>query len=293
MRATDDAFQDASLARSYSKAATFNPGDGNKMWIAGGWDINGWPVNALNDVWYSEDGITWTCATTNAAFPGRASHTLIGYDDKLWIIAGNDPGNRMDVWSSTNGVSWEEEGNLPIARNAHTCVLFDAGDGEKMWVIGGTGDLSNVLYSSDGETWTQATNEAFPYRSFHSSVVYDNKIWIMGGTGGEGTLSDVWNSEDGVTWTQVTTNAACGPRNSHTSVALDNKMWIIGGSIDGWSPIDIWYSTDGINWTGIQSSADFSSRVQHGTVTFNNKMWVLTGDVGGVGQDDVWYSPPD
>ncbi len=74
---------------------------------------------------------------------------------------------------------------------------------------------------SSGE-WSQATvNAPWPGRSGHTSVVFDNKMWVMGGTS---RGFDVWYSEDGVNWTQAASNAIWGSRYSHSSVVFDNKM---------------------------------------------------------------------
>jgi hypothetical protein len=62
--------------------------------------------------------------------------------------------------------------------------------------------------------WTLVASPAdFPPRSSHAGVVYDGRMWIMGGMkDGGGELSDVWWSKDGETWFEATSNAAWGPR---------------------------------------------------------------------------------
>jgi hypothetical protein len=69
-----------------------------------------------------------------------------------------------------------------------------------MWVIGGdVGALGTVLtddvwYSYDGAHWEKATSNAeWPGRSEHASVVFDNKIWVLGGLGYY-PCNDVWYS---------------------------------------------------------------------------------------------------
>jgi N-acetylneuraminic acid mutarotase len=100
-----------------------------------------------------------------------------------------------------------------------------------MWVMGGFGNglKNDVWYSSDGETWTQATSSAsWSVRKGHTSVVYNNKIWVIGGLDG----NDVWYSSDGISWTQATSSASWSSLSYHTSVVYDNKMCVIGG-LDG------------------------------------------------------------
>ena len=96
--------------------------------------------------------------------------------------------------------------------------------------------------------WIQTTaNAAFPARRNHTNVVYDGKMWVIGGMNGS-LDSDIWCSNDGATWTLATANAAFFWRNAHTSVVYDGKMWVIGGCPFP-SYNDVWYSTDGANWT--------------------------------------------
>ena len=56
-------------------------------------------------MWYSEDGIQWTSATLQAAFPVRSGHSSVIFDNKMWIIGGADNSvAKNDVW-------WSEDGN--------------------------------------------------------------------------------------------------------------------------------------------------------------------------------------
>ncbi len=66
-----------------------------------------------------------------------------------------------------------------------------------MWVIAGSPPWSNdVWYSTDGVNWTAATLAGdFPARHDHTSVVYDNKMWVIAGEKGpqnSDKLNDVW-----------------------------------------------------------------------------------------------------
>ena len=116
----------------------------------------------------------------------------------------------------------------------------------------------------------------------HSSVVFNNKMWVIGGSG----KNDVWSSTDGTTWTQVSTGAQFSPRSDYTSLVFDNKMWVIGGSDNGVWPAndDVWSSVDGKTWIQSTAGTKFSARETHTSLVFNNKMWVI----GGIN----YYPPP-
>jgi len=136
---------------------------------------------------------------------------------------------------------------------------------------------------------SEAASSIFSGRSEHSSVVFQNKLWVIGGFG-NGAKNDVWSSLDGVDWSLVTNNAAFEARLNHTSVVFDNKIWVIGGN-DSQQNIrnDVWYSEDGSTWVEATNAADFPPRYLHTSVVFDDKMWVIAG-FGNGRKNDVWYS---
>ena len=72
----------------------------DKIWILGGLNRS---LIALNDIWYSDDkGITWTevpLATGTAKWSGRYRHQSFIYDDKIWILGGNDGNSKKKMTS--------------------------------------------------------------------------------------------------------------------------------------------------------------------------------------------------
>jgi hypothetical protein len=91
--------------------------------------------------------------------------------------------------------------------------------------------------------WIRATNSAtwFP-RAGHTSVVFDNKMWVLGGYDFSNLYNDVWFSTDGVNWTCATASADWSARAFHTSVVFDNKIWMFGGESNNGFKHDVWYS---------------------------------------------------
>jgi len=129
-------------------------------------------------------------------------------------------------------------------------------------------DLGQITSASLADPWTQATAAAaWTRRNYHTSLVYDNKMWVIGGWDGA-YKNDVWSSTDGIVWTQATAAAAWTRRNYHTSLVYDNKMWVIGG-YRGLS--DVWYSADGITWTQSIAAAAWPARFWHTSLVYNNQ----------------------
>jgi hypothetical protein len=167
-----------------------------------------------------------------------------------------------------------------------------------MWIFGGyviadghsdaSGPMNDVWNSTDGKTWTKVTDSAsWSPRQSHVALVYDNKMWIFGGT----LMNDVWNSTDGKTWTKVTDSASWSPRQGHVALVYDGKMWIFGGgSMFKGRQNDVWNSTDGKTWTKVTDSADWSKRSFFISAIFDSKMWVFGGSDDSGPRNDVWSS---
>ena len=139
--------------------------------------------------------------------------------------------------------------------------------------------------------WICATDSAeWTPRYGHTSVVFDNKIWVIGGYDSSGYKNDVWCSIDGINWNCITDSTEWEPRKFHTSVVFDNKMWVLGGYRGAKIRYnDVWYSSDGVNWTLATASAGWSARSGYASIVYNDKIWVLGGFDNSY-KNDVWYS---
>ena len=115
----------------------------DKLWLIGGSGGNGSNIFELNDVWHSEDGENWTQVLENAPFSERSNHKVVVFDDKMWLIGGND---NNEIWYSTDGLSWidatPEESFTKALR--FTSVVFN----DKIWVLGGlTSEGTDVVWT--------------------------------------------------------------------------------------------------------------------------------------------------
>jgi len=154
-----------------------------------------------------------------------------------------------------------------------------------------TSSPGDITLDFNNPSWTKATAAAgWSARYGHTAVVYDNKMWVMGGHYGAVSKNDVWYSTDGVTWTQATAAAGWSARTWHESIVFDNKMWVMGGYYGGVPKNDVWYSTDGVTWTQATAAAGWAARFDLKSVVFDNRMWVMGGGIVGNVKNDVWYS---
>ena len=139
-----------------------------------------------------------------------------------------------------------------------------------------------------GAAWTEVTaNAGWTARQGHSSIVFKNKIWVLGGCC---SRNDVWSSLDGSSWTEVTASAGWAARRGHSSVVFKNKIWVLGGGDLFNNYKDAWSSVDGSSWTQATANAGWDGRYGHTSVVFDNKMWVLGGWDETYSFNDVWSS---
>ncbi len=253
--------------------------DGNQITIAAP------PVNVED----SADGVEVTFAGLGEYDPGTGFVPALDLNGTGLVVGGTNPdvtvgGITSTVLASTSSPQ-QVIVRVPQGLNAGSYKLkVKNANGFSEGLI----PLQQTLF--DGSTWTEATSAAaWSGRNSHTSLVYDNKMWILGGSDGVNNLNDVWYSTDGVTWAQATPNAPWTGRIKPTSLVYDNKMWILGGN-DGVNVLnDVWSSTDGITWVQATASAAWPPRSAHTSLVYDNKMWVIGGIDSGP-KNDVWYS---
>ena len=193
-------------ARRSHSAVVFN----DRMYVLGGHYDSG--PNTYNDVWWSTDGVNWTAATYNAAWSARGGFGCVVFNNKMWVIGGYSFPNGYglaDVWSSSDGVTWTQATSYAAfgTRVGMGAMVFD----NKMYVVagwdgssGGSNDLASVYYSTDGATWTQATNSIGSSGTVGAWGVHDNKMWVVcftSYTDWTNSSSAVYSSSNGVNWT--------------------------------------------------------------------------------------------
>jgi len=119
-------------------------------------------------------------------------------------------------------------------------------------------DRKDVWCSGNGTSWTQVTEFA-PWRERHlpASVVFDGKMWLLGGYREPHHFNDVWYSTDGQNWFDLTPPPGApmwDRRQAHAAVVHDGKMWVMGGQYAHASYLnDVWYSS---GLVGIEEGQD-------------------------------------
>lgn len=236
-------------------------------------------------------GVTNTASNVSVtpSFSWRVSEDPDG-DDVVYDFYISEDETASTLFSSDlSTTQFEIEDRLKLLTEYYWRVVAKDGKG---------GETSSEIYNfttRDLNSGTQLNTSGFPNVFGHTSLAFDEKLWIIGGQGNASLNEQIINSTDGVNWNVVTSNPDFPLRTSHSSVVFDNKMWVLGG-LDGqtFNPInDVWSSSDGINWIEETSSANpFPTRQEHTSVVYDNKIWVIGGREGSVfsTKNDVWFS---
>jgi leucine-zipper-like transcriptional regulator 1 len=192
-------------------------------------------------------------------------------------------------WELINGdCSWS-------GRAGFTSVVFN----DRIWVMGGFENsdgsavaLNDVWSSVDGTTWVLETDDAsWSPRVSHSTVVFNDKLWVMGGNLDTDYYNDVWSSADGVNWFLESDDGSSlwSDRKGSCSVVFNNRMWIIGG-VDYGGISQVYSTLNGKEWV-LEVEAPFEGRGHLTCEVFNNKIYLIGGHVYTSDYyDDVWSS---
>jgi len=193
-------------ARASHATAVFD----GRMWILGGC-----APHCMSDVWHSSDGQNWSQAC--AAAPWLTAYLDVAvFDNKLWVF-GKGPnttfdGYPRDIWSSSDGQEWVHVSKAPPwegRQQGRIDPLFAAYAG-MLWVGGGRvwfdenyGYTSDTWYSPDGVQWTPATAVPWTARGEQASAVFNNKLWMIGGTGDTGFTHETWFYQSEIVFTAI------------------------------------------------------------------------------------------
>ncbi|HEY2004193.1 MAG TPA: hypothetical protein VGH44_03685 [Candidatus Saccharimonadia bacterium] len=241
---------------------------------------------------------SWTTpasGTNYASALGRAAAAAVTYSGQMWMFGGDNGGTVRynDDWFSSDGSNWTQK--MTNCSTGCPATQWSQRDGpqalafnSKMWILGGQDNssvtLNDVWCSTDGLSWNDSTcgTASAPWqgRSTFGAVVFNNKMWVLGGFNQiNGDLSDVWSSSDGTNWTEATASAPWGTRQDFSAVVYNNKMWVMGGfqSQTNQYNNDVWYSSDGISWTQATASTSWDARTSAAAAVQDNRMWIMGG----------------
>ena len=270
----------------------------------------------------------WHKVTQKATFAARDGAGSLTFKNRMFLLGGWNPASKRqfpmvcnnEVWSSVTGKDW-----VLVKKNTHLDRHFDRNSDwegrhtagyvvyrNKMWLVGGDANQghyqSDIWNSADGRTWKQV-NRGLPApwspRVLHHTVVFQDKIWVMGGQtmpafapAREVFYRDIWTTTDGKTWTEVKPREPFWSRRGMIGggVVFGGRLWILGGGTYDTPTTkvrkyhnDVWSSDDGVHWKNHTTQAPWPERQYHHVTVYDDRMWVLAG-YRSVDRNDAWYS---
>ena len=270
-----------------------------KMWVLGGQGIG---EKRQNDVYYSSNGADWSRLATESSWEARYGHSSVVFDDKIWVLGGSVSPRKNDIHfayaagdylsasstgtilggarSTTIDITLLDDDILELTDESFDIIISQPINATIDAISGDNQATASIL--ADTASWARATSDAgWEARSSHSSVVFDNKIWVLGGSSSGSNTSDVWYSSNGINWARATTNAGWEARSSQSSVVFDDEIWVLGNS--NW-----WSSQNGVAWTKSTEKKSWEARSGQSLIVFRNEVWLLGGSDAGALKNDVW-----
>ncbi len=184
---------------------------------------------------------------------------------------------------------WHEWGT-----KGHVVLAF----GNYLYCFPGWGKNSTDAWrSSNGDNWNYETfpptDSVFFTDAF--GVVFNNRIWFMGGRNTESqAFNHVWsasaNTSSGrLTWRQEP-DAPWGGRSDAGCAVFADKLWVVSGSDANRVPYgDVWFTADGINWTQ-GADVPWMPRRENKLVAADGWLYAMTGQgsVSPAAPPEVW-----
>lgn len=240
-------------------------------------------------------------------------------NDSIWFFGGTAPANEIQHQILKKSDNFKVHLTTAELINHQDIANYQNRDYEsvvfndKVWLTGGsdyaitlTGSATfrnEVYYSADGINWRFSTAKENPWqgRQDHGLVVFNNKMWLLGGTIFKenthpgASINDIWASENGVDWKLISENAPWAKRSFAKCVVFNNNLWLIGGypyfTNDNGCFNDVWSSNDGENWTLETDNAPWPANFNK-IIVYDNKLWsvneVKTWE--GITANEVWNS---
>lgn len=196
--------------------------------------------SALN-MYTCSDGSVLDENNSKEVFPAFAGHSLVKWEDKLFVVAGHskDVSDIVTVWSidlETNKFSVvNTHGIAPKARGGQSVAIF----GSKLLMFGGEDtkrQLLNDLHILDLRTmsWDSVqTKNMHPAPRFdHTAVIHaDQYLLIFGGASHSICFNDLHALDlETMEWSEPETQGiAVMARGGHAGAMVDERWYIVGG----------------------------------------------------------------
>lgn len=163
----------------------------NALWVV---DQNAEHKNCL---WRSTDGANWALIKSGAPIEGASAY-LVSFAGKLWLFVTPYIGEGASMWNSADGINWSRVASAwPWGDQIGLRFLVL---GDTLFMIGSAPFSSDsaggipIWSTRDGLNWSRILPSApWAPRMSMQTVVFDNKLWVIGGQSPIADSSGVYN----------------------------------------------------------------------------------------------------
>jgi hypothetical protein len=126
-------------------------------WGGNKWIIGGYAKNSAMYYTTNTTALTGWTAISGTGFNSMGAGKSIAWNGSYWIaLSGNNSSGNNSIIKSTDGITWTGVSNV-------FTIAYGASWNGKMWLAAGTNGSNGLLmYSYDGNTWSQLTGVTFP-----------------------------------------------------------------------------------------------------------------------------------
>lgn len=202
-------------------------------------------------VWRSDDdGRRWRAVAAGrelfgdpAPAMGRPFVAGLRFAHGRWVASGGASDGYAGLWTSRDGIEWDQVLDAARGRPAGSIDLVDGGRGRLF------GFWSTVgWYSTDATTWSSPTELSVPEPLFLRTVAPGATVAFGGDVNRQAVPTPLLRSrDDGETWFVAPAFLAQLPGASVRTVTRHDGLWIAAGSTGTDDP-DAWVSTDLSEW---------------------------------------------
>lgn len=223
----------------------------DNLYLIGGNEGNGsgGGYNFKWDVWRSSNGKDWERLVHEAPFFYGEIGKAIVFNSKLYVFADDFRTRKSNIFSTTDGISWDIVQQRPLFDAIALYELYVTGG--KLFLFGGyeypgSDNINQLIYSTtNGVDWQiELPSSPIAGRLMSRVVEHGSKSFLIGGSDFRSNFNSTHASEDGVNWHLV--EAPIVPNMVQDISVASHKGKLI--LYNNTSPATMWNSKNGTQW---------------------------------------------
>ena len=262
----------------------------NYLYLFGGYtgsnlnELIKYDLNTHTHTTISQSG-TWPSARRDI----QAKPVTIG--NTFYVIGGYISGHSTEIWRYTlDNTPNKMKHSSSVLNGDETVTIFGGSNGSTYYnsiynfnLVSNSWSYSIVVKDNNASDTEHGNSSGIPSsRHGHTSVEYNNKMYMFGGKDGSTTYYDTWEYDlTTTTWTKKALAPSSYARYEHTSIIYNGDMYVFGG-YDGTNYFNniLKYDITNDTWSEYNdgtSSGTPTARYGHISVIMQNEMIIFGG----------------